>query len=49
MLPAQSSIDTVAMKGCNSGADFSKDVAMGLKARNIETKVSSRLGLSKQN
>jgi hypothetical protein len=25
------------MKGCNSGADFSKDVAMGLKARNIET------------
>jgi hypothetical protein len=32
------------MKGCNPGADFSKDVAMGLKERNIETKVSSRLG-----
>ncbi|CAB5507256.1 hypothetical protein AZO1586R_2307, partial [Bathymodiolus azoricus thioautotrophic gill symbiont] len=44
VLPAQSSIDTVAMKGCNPGADFSKDVAMGLKERNIETKVSSRLG-----
>jgi hypothetical protein len=36
------------MKGCYSGADFSRDIAMGLKLRNIETtKVSSRLGVSK--
>jgi hypothetical protein len=35
------------MKGCNPGADFSRDVAMELKARNIETKVSSRLGSSR--
>ncbi|CAB5497785.1 hypothetical protein AZO1586I_233, partial [Bathymodiolus thermophilus thioautotrophic gill symbiont] len=47
VLPAQSSIDTVAIKGCKPGNDFSKDVAMGLKARNIETKVSSRLGISR--
>ncbi|SSC11123.1 hypothetical protein BPUTEOSOX_950, partial [thiotrophic endosymbiont of Bathymodiolus puteoserpentis (Logatchev)] len=47
VLPVQSSIDTVAMKGCNPGADFSRDVAMELKARNIETKVSSRLGSSR--
>ncbi|VVH50454.1 hypothetical protein BPUTSESOX_462, partial [uncultured Gammaproteobacteria bacterium] len=47
VLPAQSSIDTVSIKGCNPGVDFSKDVAMELKARNIETKVSSKLGLSK--
>jgi preprotein translocase subunit SecF len=47
VLPAQSSIDTVSIKGCNPGVDFSKDVAMELKARNIETKVSSRLGSSR--
>jgi hypothetical protein len=41
VLPVQSSIDTVAMKGCNPGADFSRDVAMELKARNIETKCVS--------
>ncbi|VVH50455.1 hypothetical protein BPUTSESOX_415, partial [uncultured Gammaproteobacteria bacterium] len=44
VLPAQSSIDTVSIKGCNPGNDFGKDVAMGLKERRIETKVSSRLG-----
>jgi hypothetical protein len=44
VLPAQSSIDTVSIKGCNPGNDFGKDVAIGLKERRIETKVSSRLG-----
>ncbi|WP_139699493.1 C80 family cysteine peptidase, partial [bacterium endosymbiont of Bathymodiolus sp. 5 South] len=47
VLPTQSSIDTVAMKGCNPGADFGRKVAIGLKERNIETKVSSKLGSSR--
>ncbi|WP_143243195.1 C80 family cysteine peptidase, partial [Bathymodiolus azoricus thioautotrophic gill symbiont] len=47
VLPVQSSIDTVAIKGCNPGDDFGKDVARGLKAMDIETKVSSRLGVSR--
>jgi hypothetical protein len=42
VLPTQSSIDTVAMKGSNPGADFGRKVAIGLKERNIETKVSSK-------
>jgi hypothetical protein len=46
-LPAQSSIDTVAIKGCNLGDDFGRKVAIGLKERSIETKVSSRLGSSR--
>ncbi|VVM19865.1 hypothetical protein BSPWISOXPB_8677 [uncultured Gammaproteobacteria bacterium] len=47
VLPAQSSIDTVAIKGCNPGDDFGRKVAIGLKERSIETKVSSRLGSSR--
>jgi phosphotransferase system IIB component len=39
VLPAQSSIDTVSIKGCNPGNDFGKDVAIGLKERRIETNV----------
>jgi hypothetical protein len=35
------------MKGCNPGADFGRKVAIGLKERNIETKVSSKLGSSR--
>jgi hypothetical protein len=35
VLPAQSSIDTVAIKGCNPGDDFGRKVAIGLKDSTI--------------
>jgi hypothetical protein len=35
------------MFACYGGADFGRKVAIGLKERNIETKVSSKLGPSR--